>query len=234
MQIQHKGDWLDPASMRIYGKLSNTGAGVLQLASGPHCLFFRIRLFIGGTLVEDLDFYGRSHELFRRLLMPADWATNDGIESGLQSASGNGLAQQQLAPGKTCMFNFQPLLGILNCGKMLPLRLSGGITIELTLADISDSCVLGTSYELQEMSVRCATSKLDSALESTFNQMLMSNKALTLRLNTYHTQSQSLPAGNSDLSISLVRAFSRPNCLFINFRQVSSNIIFLYMEIELG
>ena len=46
---------------------------------------------------------------------------------------------------------------------------------------------------------------------------MMSNKALTLRLNTYHTQSQSLPAGNSDLSISLVRAFSRLNALFISF-----------------
>ena len=149
--------------------------------------------------------------------MPSDWCQNDGIESGLQSVSGNGLAQQQLAPVKTAMFNMQPLLGLLNCGKMLPLRLSGGISIELTLADIGDSCVLGTSYELQEMSVRCATSKLDSALESTFSQMMMSNKALTLRLNTYHTQSQSLPAGNSDLSISLVRAFSRFNALFFSF-----------------
>ena len=163
------GDWLDPASMRIYGKIYNSGADVLQLASGPHALFSRCRLFIGGNLCEDLDFYGRSHELFRRKLMPADWAINDSIESGLQSANGNELAQQQLAPGKTAMFNFQPLLGILNCGKLLPLRLSGGIAIELTLADIGDSCVLGTSYELQEMSIRCATSKLDSALESTFN-----------------------------------------------------------------
>jgi hypothetical protein len=48
--------------------------------------------------------------------------------------------------------------------------------------------------------------------------MMMSNKALTLRLNTYHTQSQSLPAGNSDLSISLVRAFSRLNAIFISFQ----------------
>ena len=40
------GDWLDPASMRIYGKIANTGAGVLQLASGPHCLFSRIRLLL--------------------------------------------------------------------------------------------------------------------------------------------------------------------------------------------
>ena len=34
---------------------------VLQLADGPHCLFSRIRLFIGATLVEDLDSYDRNH-----------------------------------------------------------------------------------------------------------------------------------------------------------------------------
>ena len=50
---------------------------------------------------------------------------------------------------------------------------------------------------------------LDSALESSFSQMLMSNRALTFRMNTMHVQSQALPAGSSDLSISLVRAFSR-------------------------
>ena len=37
--------------------------------------------------------------------MPSDWCQNDAIESGLQSVSGNGLAQQQLASGKTAMFN---------------------------------------------------------------------------------------------------------------------------------
>ena len=37
-------------------------------------------------------------------------------------------------------------------------------------------------------------------------------------MNTYHTQLQSLPAGNSEMSISLVRAFSRLNALFITFQ----------------
>ena len=107
----------------------------------------------------------------------------------------------------------QPLLGILNCGKYMPLRLSGGIQLELTLADAADAVVAGpsTSYEIQEMSLRCATSKLNSALENSFAQVMMQNRALTLRLNTYHTQIQSLPAANTEMSISLARAFSRLN-----------------------
>ena len=51
--------WLDPQSLRVYAKLANTHASAaLQLADGPHTLFSRVRLFVGGTLVEDLDAYG--------------------------------------------------------------------------------------------------------------------------------------------------------------------------------
>ena len=65
--------------------------------------------------------------------------------------------------------------------------------------------------------------RLGSALESSFAQMLLQNQpALTLRMNTYHTQIQSLPAGNSEMSISLVRAFSRLNALFISFQGSSA------------
>ena len=120
--------WLDPQSLRVYAKLANTsGSTVLQLADGPHCLFSRCRLFIGGTLVEDLDVYNRSHQLFRRLLMPKDWVENDAIESGLQSyqegAPGSvqpHISEQQLNVGKYAMFNFAPLLGVMQCGKYLP------------------------------------------------------------------------------------------------------------------
>ena len=79
--------WLDPATLRIYAKLANTSQNgtVLQVADGPAALFSRIRLFIGGTLCEDISDYGRNHMLFRRLLMPRDWVINDAIESGLQN-----------------------------------------------------------------------------------------------------------------------------------------------------
>ena len=55
--------WLDPASLRMYGKLSNTGANVLQLADGPHSMIQKVKLSIGGTVIEDLDMYNRNHQL---------------------------------------------------------------------------------------------------------------------------------------------------------------------------
>ena len=61
--------WLDPSSMRIYAKLTNTSGKALQRADW----YAR-----GGR-----GFYGRSHQLFRRLVMPNDWCVNDAVESGL-------------------------------------------------------------------------------------------------------------------------------------------------------
>ena len=119
--------------------------------------------------------------------MPKDWVANDAIGSGSQSYQEGSpgsvqpnITEQQLAPGKYAMFNFAPLLGVMQCGKYLPIRLSGGMQLELTLADAWDAVIAGssTSYTVQEMSLRCAIAKLDSALESSFSQMLLSNRAL--------------------------------------------------------
>lgn len=103
---------------------------------------------------------------------------------------------------------------------MLPLRLSGGLSIELTVADDSDSVIAGfsTSYELQGMSIRCAVVRLDSALESSFASMLMQNKSLSLRYVTHSCQAMVLQPLSNEMSISLTRAYSRLNGLCISFQ----------------
>ena len=113
---------------------------------------------MSGTLIEDVDFYGRSHQLFRRLLMPTEWVKNDAVKSGMQQyAEGQpgavqpSISNQVLAPGKSCRFNLQPPLGLLSCGKQLPLT-AGGLSLELTFADADSAVTPGssTSYEIQE------------------------------------------------------------------------------------
>ena len=95
------------------------------------------------------------------MLMPSDWTVNDAVESGLQNyAEGQAGAVQPtitntlLGPGKSCMFNLQPLLGLLTCGKYIPLRY-GGLSLGLTFADAASAVTTGssTSYEIQECSI---------------------------------------------------------------------------------
>ena len=152
--------------------------------------------------------------------MSSNFRIDDSVESGLQKVTGGVVVEEQLAAGKFARFNFQPLFGVCACGKMLPVRLSGGLSIELTVADAADSVIDGSSlsYELQEMSIRCAIVRLDSALESSFANMLMQNKSLSLRFITHSCQAMVLQPNSTEMSISLTRAYSRLNGLFITFQ----------------
>jgi len=185
-----------------------------------------MRVYMSGNCVEDVDFYGRSHQLFRRVLQNTNFIINDAVESGMQQyAEGQpgavqpSLSNQVIAPGKSCTFNLQPLLGLLSCGKQIPLRY-GGLSLEITFADAESAVTPGssTTYDLGGLSVRCAVSKLDNALEASYASLLMQNRALTLKLTSYSTQTSILPVGNTEMDVSLVRAFSRLNALFITWQ----------------
>ena len=108
MRFHLVGDgWLDPESLRITGKLANTGANVLQLADGPHSMIQRAKLSIAGNTCEDLDQYNRNHQLFRRICIGSAWVENDIVESGLQryqegvpNSNSPSIVEEQLASGK--------------------------------------------------------------------------------------------------------------------------------------
>ena len=174
--------WLDPSTLRLCMKLHNTSAtDTLQLASGPWCLFSQLRLLIGGVEVERIAHYGRQHELFRHLLMPNDWNIESSVEDGMEynAATYPQVQPKIIGPGQTLSLNLTPLLGILQCGKYLPLRYMGGMTLEFTLADAAAALhpnSVSQSYNVEQASMRMATVRLDSALESSFSSMMLQGK----------------------------------------------------------
>ena len=221
--------WLDPSSLRVYFKLQNTHATEqLLLASGPHVLFDRIRLLIGGTVVEDVGpLYGRTHEMLRRILMPSNWVENEAIESGEQKLADNQfqrVAPMPINPGGYAVLNFSPLLALMNCGKYLPLAFAP-MQLELTLSDAASALSPGNlgTYQIENMSLRASIVRLDAAVQASFANLLMQNRALTIPLNTIHVQIQSVPRQSSSLDVQAVRAFSRLNALFVTFLQHGGN-----------
>ena len=215
--------WLDPATLRLAFKLHNLSAtDTLQLASGPWCLFSQLRLLIGGVECERIDLYGRQHELFRHLLMPNDWNIESSVEDGTEYNSGSypQVQPKLIGPGQSLSLNLTPLLGILNCGKYLPLRYMGGLTLEFTLANAADALhpnSASQSYNVEQAQMRMATVRLDSALENSFSSMLLQGRKLPLNIRTILVQQAALPASNTEVSVSLVRALSRLAGLFVTF-----------------
>ena len=78
--------WLDPSTLRVMFDLNNvttnTTAGdtkELRPVGGPWCFFRRMRLMAGGTIIEDIDNYARTHQMFHTLVSPIK-RQNDTIE----------------------------------------------------------------------------------------------------------------------------------------------------------
>ena len=215
-------NWLDPASLRCAFKIRNTGNQPLQLVSGSHCLFDQIRVLIGGVEVERVAYYGRAHELFRHLLMPNAWNIETTAEDGQQYDAGvyPQVSPKTIGPGQYLSVNLTMLLGLMNMDKLLPLKYLGGMQIELTLANASEALhpnSASQTFQLEQMQMRASTITLDSALNNSFSELLLQGRALQFHYKTIHLQQQALPANNTEVQVSMVRALSRLAGLFISF-----------------
>ena len=73
--------WLDPRSVRVQFKLNNRDGNnkLVLLNALPHNFFRRCRILMGGTLVEDIDYYNR---VVNVLLFshPTEKRFNDAVE----------------------------------------------------------------------------------------------------------------------------------------------------------
>jgi hypothetical protein len=73
-RIALTGDgWLDPSTVRLMYDLNNVttdttnnnpGDKVLRPVGGPWSFFRRMRVLAGGTIIEDIDNYARTHQQF--------------------------------------------------------------------------------------------------------------------------------------------------------------------------
>ena len=63
--LSESNSWLDPSTLRVMFDLRNNGTGnqLLRPVGGPWSFFRRVKLVVGGQTVEDIDYYGRTHEM---------------------------------------------------------------------------------------------------------------------------------------------------------------------------
>ena len=151
-------DWLDASNtLRIFFDIRNLEAAPLRVLGGPHCFFRRLRILAGNQLVEDIDYYARTHqmfdilraghvrenedcegfqhrfdqELYKGVLTSESTTSSDIVFPGvkLDSLGANFISVRN---GEARTVSFKPLSGLLNCQKLIPLRFCA-LTIELEL-----------------------------------------------------------------------------------------------------
>ena len=131
--------WLDPSTIRVMFDLNKnttntdpTQAKELRPVGGPWSFFRRMRLMAGGTVIEDVDNYARTHQQFHTLVSPVkrqnDTIEGFGIEGDILRCRGahpDGLTIQDsttyrgIPKGKAMTVLFKPLSGLFSQQKYI-------------------------------------------------------------------------------------------------------------------
>jgi hypothetical protein len=170
---------------------------------------------IGGTAQAEVNaFYKMSTKMKQRDLLPA------------------------IAPGKSKIVNFRPLCGLLQQHHLIPLKfvplvfefelgeqddavISGiEFTEESGYLDIYDGSNTGHSWQIQNACIKCDILTLDSSLNNSFIQHLLSGKSLPLKYQTFISQQTSV-VGKS-FSVQVIRAVTKLQKAFITFYKGSA------------
>ncbi|MGV2432778.1 MAG UNVERIFIED_CONTAM: hypothetical protein LVQ98_05595 [Rickettsiaceae bacterium] len=216
--------WLDPSTVRLSYTLVNnegTAAKILRPLSGPWSFFRRARCLVGGAIVDDIDYYNRVHEMLHILTSEAN-RDNDSIEGfGARwddKASWNAWTTDYgaIVKGNSARaVTFKPLFGLLNQPKYIPLMWSP-LVFEFEVVNDAKDAIVGvgdsftasntsTAWQIQDVRIVCDLVTLDSALQNSYAEHVLSGKALPINYGTYVTQFQTLSSAATSLSASRER-----------------------------
>ena len=218
--------FLDPETIRIQFALANTGVVPLIPKTGPWGFISRTRLLCGGTLLEDVFYSNRVNEMLINVLQPTNYAQDERVQ-GYNIWPG---AINEIPPGNSYTANYKPMcLGLLHCKKMWPAFASGGgLTLELYLAK-DEECTDGLSdWKLQQMEVKVDTLLMDSALDSSYKNLLLSGKSLSIGYSTFSTIFQSFAKGTANISVPIVKASTRIRSVLASFGENNDVTEFLH------
>ena len=88
----------------------------------------------------------------------------------------------------------------------------GGMQLEFTLCNASEALhplSASRTYQIERAEMRMSVVRLDSSLDNSFSQLMLQGRVLQFHIKTLHLQQQALPASNTEIQVSLVRALSQ-------------------------
>ena len=224
-------EWLDPSSVRVSFDLTNKGQEDLQPISGPWAFFSRCSIRVLGTLVEDLQQYGLTYQVFSNgLTADARQREMDLSFGGIINATTDGEEPEVIPAGETRTVSMNLLSGLFSGqNKYLWISAMGPITIELELADAEAPIMLSTpslsgaapiprsnQWQISNPFVMGSVVDLSPDLVNAYTKHLEEGKSLPYSFGTYATVQHAIQRP-SDFSVNQSRAFSRLNTIFAVF-----------------
>ena len=240
--------WLDPSTLRVMFDLNNldtVASHTLKTIGGPWSFFRRMRLMAGGTVIEDIDNYSRTHQMFHTLVS-SDKRRNDTIEGfgwegdifRNRGAHPDGLTAQNasnyfgIQGASSVSVLFKPLSGLFSQIKYIPLRYCPLILEFEVVNDILDPIVATTEgvstdankfttantsflWMISQVQLKCDLVTLDNTLENEYATHLMQGNSLPINYDTYVSQMQTI--SDYTYSCNITRSLTRLKSVFVNF-----------------
>lgn len=238
IRINLTGDgWIDPSTVRLIYTLKNNDTQanhILRPLSGAWSFFRRARCLVGGAIIDDVDYYNRVHEMLH-ILTSKNNRDNDDIEGfGMRWDDSDNYGTFNadrilgIEEGGSRTVSFKPLFGVLNQPKYIPLSWCP-MMMEFELVNNAEDAIASpngltgafkttdtsTSWQVEDIRVVCDIVTLDSSLQNSYAEHVLSGKNLPINYSTYVSQFQTITS--NDFAINVSRAVTRLKSVFINF-----------------
>ena len=202
--------FIDPESIKIAFRVRNTdGTNPLAPATpNPACFF------ANGQRCDDINYYGRTVAV-HDLLKGREYNRNKAME-GFDEVNDPRIARAVHQGGYADVLLRPTMVGILRCGKMLPLADATTALWSENAGAHPAGATLSTDFEIQNVRVLASQVVLDSALVESFNRVLLSGRSLVFSYPTVHTQQSSVPNGVAEHNVT-ARAFTKLMGAFVTF-----------------
>jgi hypothetical protein len=239
-------EWIDPSTVHLQYDLRNTapstGVKSVRPVSGAHCFFQRLRIMTGhGTLVEDISDYNQVHELFSNM-KPREEVDNDDILSfgaRVQDTAVTAGALRGVPAGQHMTVSFKPLCGLFSQEKYLPLKYLNGLTLEFTLVNDSEDCIISEpvvdgaqftaintskSWQIENVQVKAQVVSLDNTMQNQYDKHMLDGGNLPIRFSSIVTSKQHIGTASNDIAINVTRAFSKLKSLYVTMYRNPNNV----------
>jgi len=191
------------------------------ITDSPASIFRRMRLTANGSAtIEDVEEYGRTHQIFSTLL-PAQRRMNDIAESWGGSEANPTLGYPAVGepiPGQRARTVVVHLLSsFLSQGRNIALN-AIPLVLELELGEMNDA-FMGEENEWYITRPRLIADvlTLDQALQNSYSKHLLDGKLLPFSMHGLYSIRATVPAGSNLYSLPIVRGFTRLSTVYISF-----------------
>ena len=202
---------LDLSTFRLAFELKNTSADRVLWPQGHpgQCWFQRVRVYIGGTLIEDILMANRVSGMLD-ILKPANRRWSESLEllgsvpenpalSGNTAGYPAGPMNEQIPAGQTRTILSPIFAGLFATHYLLPGRFP--LTIELELVNNANQCCAPSrlnpdgaeppsvpcsqGFEMQNVRILCDVVSVDNAVNEELSRVLLAGGALPMHLSSY-------------------------------------------------